>query len=141
MQSFDSICVEGLLYKLESVNLPHRLLCIISSFLSNRKGFIDINGHYTELFDFNVGLPQGRVISPLLFIFYLCDFLSEVEVKFKFADDSSAIISAFNTDTLHSALQAICHNVAFRDERFVEFEGFSGRVELTGTLFEGYFLY
>ena len=112
-KAFDSIWVQGLLYKLESVNLPHRMLCIISSFLSNRKGFIDINGHYTELFDINVGLPQGSVLSPLLFVFYLSDFLSEVEVKFKFADDSSAIISAFNTDTLHSTLQAICHNIEF----------------------------
>ena len=57
--------------------------------------------------------PKGSVLSPLLFIFYLSDFLSEVGVKFKFADDSSAIISAFNTDTLHSALQAICHNIEF----------------------------
>ena len=112
-KAFDSIWVQGLLYKLESANLPHRLLCIISSFLCNRKGFIDINGYYTELFDIIVGLPQGSVLSPLLFIFYLSDFLSEVEVKFKFADDSSAIISAFNTDTLHSALQAICHTIEF----------------------------
>ena len=111
-KAFDSIRVQGLLFKLESVNLPHRLLCIIS-FLSNRKGFIDINGHYTELFDIIVGLPQGSWLSPLLFIFYLSDFLSELEVKFKFADDSSAIISAFNTETLHSALQAICHNIEF----------------------------
>ena len=112
-KAFDSIWVQGLLYKLESVNFPHRMLCIISSFLSNRKGFIDVNGHYTELFDINVGLPRGSVLSPLLFVFYLSDFLSEVEVKFKFADDSSAIISAFNTDTLHSTLQAICHNIEF----------------------------
>ena len=112
-KAFDSIWVQGLLYKLESVNLPRRLLCIMSSFLSNRKGFIDINGHYTELFDIDVGIRQGSVLSPLLFIFYLSDFLSEVEVKFKFADDSSAIISAFTTDTLHSALQAICHNIEF----------------------------
>ena len=87
------------------MNLPDRLLCIISIisfFLSNRKGFIDINGHYTELFDINVGLPQGSVLSPLRFIFYLSDFLSEVEVKFKFADDSSAIISAFNTDAFNT---------------------------------------
>ena len=31
-------------------------------------------------------------------------------------------------------------SVAFRDERFVEFEGFSGRVELTGMLFEEGFI-
>ena len=57
--------------------------------------------------------PQGSVLSLLLFIFYLSDFLSEVEVKFKFADDISAIISAFNTETLHSALQAFRHNLEF----------------------------
>ena len=112
-KAFDSIWVQGLLYKLEPVNLTQSLPCIISSFLGNRKGFNDINGHYTELFDMNVDLPLGRVLPPLLFTFYLSDFLSEVEVKFKFADDSSAIISAFNTDTLHSALQAICHNLEF----------------------------
>ena len=52
-----------------TVNLPHMLLCIITSFLSERKGFFDINGHYTEFFDINVGLPQGSVLSPVLYIF------------------------------------------------------------------------
>ena len=94
------------------MNLPHRLLYIISPFLSNREGFIDINAHYTELFDINVGSPKA-VCFPLFFLFFTCDFLSEVEVKFKFAADCSAIISAFNTDTLHSTLQAVCHNIEF----------------------------
>ena len=64
-------------------------------------------------------LQFDQKVRPLSFrpekfdLFTATHFLSEVEVKFKFADDSSAIISAFNTDTLHSALQAICHNIEF----------------------------
>ena len=57
--------------------------------------------------------PKAVCFPLFSLFFYLSDFLSEVEVMFKFADDSSAIFSPFNTDTLHSARQAICHNIKF----------------------------
>ena len=68
-KAFDSIWVQSLLYKLESANLHHWLLCIIPFFLSNPMIFIDINDHYTKLFDINVGLPQGSLLS-LFFLFF-----------------------------------------------------------------------
>ena len=68
-QAFDYIWVQGLLYKLESVNLSHRLLCIISSLLSNRKGVIDINGHYTDLSILMLVSPKA-VCFPLFFLFF-----------------------------------------------------------------------
>ena len=63
-----------LLSKLINSGLNCSMLATIKS-LSNRKGSFQVN-HYIDmsLVPF-IGLPQGAVLSPLLFIFYLKSFL------------------------------------------------------------------
>ena len=59
----------------------------MKSFLSNRKGIIQVNDYIDMSFvPFN-GLPQGAVLSPLLFIFYMKGFLQNVDLPYKYADD------------------------------------------------------
>ena len=43
------------------------------------------------------GLPQGAVLSPLLFIFYLKGFLQDADLTYKHADDSTSISSKENS--------------------------------------------
>ena len=107
-KAFDSIWIDGLLFKLRKSGVCGKMYDILKTFLKQREAYIVVNNIATDKFHIPVGLPQGSVLSPILFIFYLSDFLSEVSTKFKFADDSSALVSAPTTQALSLALNQIC---------------------------------
>ena len=48
------------------------------------------------------GLPQGAVLSPLLFIFFMKGFLQDVNLTYKYADNSTPLSI---TNNLHSVLE------------------------------------
>ena len=67
-KAFDSIWVQGLLYKLESVNLPHRLLRIISSLAIGRDSLISMA--ITLNFSILLLVSPKAVCFLLFFLFF-----------------------------------------------------------------------
>ena len=55
------------------MNIPEYFIRWIKSFLSNRFFLVNINGSESKKFSINAGVPQGSVISPLLFNIYIND--------------------------------------------------------------------
>ena len=45
------------------------------------------------------GLPQGAVLSPLLFMFYMKGFLQDADLTYKYADNSTSLSSKENLST------------------------------------------
>ena len=70
-KAFDSVWHKGLLYKLHRCNYPLFLTKLISSFLSDRSSFVDINGFHSEPYPIPAGVPQGSLLSPHLFNFFI----------------------------------------------------------------------
>ena len=56
--------------------LHHTLIKWISSFLSNTSIAIRVDGYLSDPHSINSGVPQGSVISPVLFILFINDLLS-----------------------------------------------------------------
>ena len=66
-----------------------KLLSFFTSYYSNRKQRVAINGFYSEFAEIESGVPQGSVLGPLLFLVYINDLERDIisNVKF-FADDT-----------------------------------------------------
>ena len=76
--------------KLSKLGIKGRMWGWIFSFLSDRKGKCKIGEFIGGEFTSCTGLPQGSVISPLLFNIFIMDMFEEVTgAHTKFADDGT----------------------------------------------------
>ena len=104
-KAFDSVWKRGLIVKLSLVGVKGRMLAIIDAFLMNRSVRLNVNGFIGILrLCLLIGLPQGSVLSPILFKFFLYDLCEELIrsnyrllKKYKFADDGSLKASGATT--------------------------------------------
>ena len=116
-KAFDSVWKKGLLTKLNKLGINGNIFHLINSFLFGRTVQLDINGTMgSERQCSEYGLPQGSVLSPVLFKIFLQDFLTEFTDNnnisiFKFADDGTVKISAESSaaciDTLENVLETL----------------------------------
>lgn len=93
-KAFDKIWKHGLYFKLLQANLPSIIEKVLCNFNENRTATIKIENVIGEKFQLLSGVPQGSVLSPLLFIFYTAKIESPAMncIDISFADDNTQII-------------------------------------------------
>jgi len=94
-KAFDKIWHQGLTYKLIQLNLEEIFTKVICSFLHNRKAQLKIDNYIGNSFELLSGVPQGSILSPLLFIFFTADMPEAGAGCYSiiFADDNTQIIT------------------------------------------------
>ena len=92
-KAFDTVNREILLKKLDKYGIRGKPLDLIASYLSNRFQFTKINSSQSSKLPCNIGLPQGAILSPTLFILYINDLhnLSNNFSTVLFADDTTLL--------------------------------------------------
>ena len=63
--------------------MPFELLKIIESWLKGRKAYVAFGEKTSEVFDINIGFPQGSSLSPYLFIVYYSDLINSFRASFR----------------------------------------------------------
>ena len=124
-KAFDRVWNNGLLYKLKCCRVIGNLLKLIETFLRNRKNYFLIDSFCSDELEIQIGLPQGSVLSPILFILFTNDFLISAQKVFKYADDTSVLVHPDSLANLADQLGNLCSTI--------ESWCFNRRMKVTGS--------
>ena len=90
MKAFDRVWHAGLLHKFKSHEISGQIFGLISSFLSCRRLWVVLDGKSSEGYPVNVGVPQGSILGPRVFLLYISDLPDDVIFKIAiYADDTT----------------------------------------------------
>ena len=94
-KTFDTVDHNILICKINSYDIKNNSRKWFSSYLSNRKQFIEEGAIKTSSLDNICGVPQGSILEPILFIIYVNDLCSVFKVfePIIFADDTNLFFS------------------------------------------------
>lgn len=92
-KAFDSVDHKILLAKLYNVGIRGVCLSLIESYLHDRSQVVKINGTISQPVKVNIGVPQGSILGPLLFILYINDLLTIYPDLIAYADDTAVPMS------------------------------------------------
>ena len=92
--AFDRVWHQGVLFKLKELNIPTYLLKWIKNYFQDREICTRYKDFITSTKPLTVGVPQGAVLSPILFNVMLHDLPTDNNVKIiTYADDITLLSS------------------------------------------------
>ena len=112
-KAFDTVNHQILLSKMECYGIRGIVNSFFSSYLNNRYQFVSLNNIDSKLCKMDIGVPQGSILGPLLFILYINDLPNSVRcVSRLFADDSCLMVTSSSLEMLISSTKKELKNIS-----------------------------
>ncbi|EYC28564.1 hypothetical protein Y032_0007g3290 [Ancylostoma ceylanicum] len=152
-KAFDKVSHIKLLSKIANLGISTQVLMWLKDYLSKRHMYVKVGYDYSDRFSCHSGVPQGGVLSPLLFIVYCYDLPDGLKthpnVKIQIYSDDINIYGNYNEqskDEVHSAVSeslrrmvdwANSHGIPINLNKSTVFhigKSFSGEYSVNGTI-------
>ena len=97
-KAFDTVDIHILLKKMHFLGIRGSLLNIIESYFKNRTQIVQIEQHKSHETKISMGVPQGSILGPLLFILYINDLKNtDQDGSYYFYADDTVIVLKHQT--------------------------------------------
>ena len=107
-KAFDSLSHQLLLSKLKLYGIRDNSYDFIKSYLSDRHQVVKLRDKFSKQLITNCGVPQGSVLGPFLFLLFMNDFPTYIQIPTViYADDTTLMISDSNINDLNDKTQEI----------------------------------
>ena len=110
-KAFDKVPHKRLITKLQGYGIGGRLLNWIENFLTERSQYVNVAGAYSVNSDVTSGVPQGSVLGPTLFIYFINDMPNVVNSMIKIFAHDTKIYEGLSFPSLSSPLQTNIENL------------------------------
>ena len=96
-KAFDLIDHHLLLTKLGAIGIGEDYLPLFTDYMNGRKQYVNIDGCHSSIRDITLGVPQGSILGPVLFLIFINDLPSALQdtVADIYADDTTV---SYSTD-------------------------------------------
>lgn len=105
-KAFDTVWHRGLIYKLKLIGMPIHIIKLLQSYQIKRTFSVVVNGAASKLQTVVAGVPQGSILGPQLFSYYINDLPIDPNTNTAlFAEDTAVYIASWNKNNAIKKLQ------------------------------------
>ena len=107
-KAFDTVNQTILLKKLYAYGIRGNALMMLESYLEGRTQCVEVEHVRSSLASVDIGVPQGSILGPLLFLIYINDFpsISDDLTAYLYADDTAIFIEGNDEAHLQRVIDA-----------------------------------